>query len=64
MTNTKPKKTKKRKGKIRIKQKAAIVRKDSVQRDSVRNDTLPRMKAQMPRSAAPVFKVKIKRKHD
>ena len=33
-------KPKKRKGKIRIKQKAAIVRKDSIQRDSVRRDTV------------------------
>ena len=32
-------KPKKRKRKIRIKQKAAIVRKDSIQRGSVRNDT-------------------------
>ena len=58
----KPKKTKKRKGKIRVKQKAVIVRKDSVQRDSVRNDTLPRMKAQMPRSNGMVLKVKLKHK--
>ena len=58
----KQKKTKKRKGKIRIKQKAAIVRKDSIQRDSVRNDTLPRMKAQMPRSNGMVLKVKLKHK--
>ena len=55
-------KPKKRKGKIRIKQKAAIVRKDSIQRDSVRNDTLPRMKAQMPRSNGMVLKVKLKHK--
>ena len=55
-------KPKKRKRKIRIKQKAAIVRKDSVQRDSVRNDTLPRMKAQMPRSNGMVLKVKLKHK--
>ena len=36
-----PKKRKRKvKRKVRIKQKAAIVRKDSVQRDTVRNDTL------------------------
>lgn len=52
-------KPKKRKRKIRVRTGAKVVKKDSV-----RNDTLPRMKAQMPRSAAPVFKVKIKRKHD
>lgn len=55
-------KPKKRKRKIRIKQKAAIVRKDSIQRDSVRNDTLPRMQAQMPRTTGAVLKVKMKRK--
>ena len=58
----KPKKTKKRKGKIRIKQKAAIVRKDSVRRDSVKNDTLPRMQAQPPRTVAPVLKIKVRKK--
>ena len=43
MSQAAPRKTsstaRKRKGKIKIKQKAAIVRKDSIQRDSVRNDT-------------------------
>jgi hypothetical protein len=58
----KPKKTKKRKGKIRIKQKAAIVRKDSIRRDSIRNDTLPRMQAQPPRTVAPVLKIKVRKK--
>ena len=58
----KPKKTKKCKGKIRIKTGAKVVRKDSIQRDSVRNDTLPRMKAQMPRSNGMVLKVKLKHK--
>lgn len=60
-----PKKRKRRvKRKVRITQKARIQKKDSVSNDTLRRDTLPRMKAQMPRSAAPVFKVKIKRKHD
>lgn len=56
-------KPKKRKRKIRIKQKAAIVRKDSIQRDSVRNDTLPQMpvKKVIPDNGA-TFKVKIRRK--
>ena len=58
----KPKKTKKRKGKIRIKQQAAIVRKDSVRSDSVRNDTLPKAPARMYRDTGANFKVKIKRK--
>ena len=55
-------KSKKRKGKIRIKQKAAIVRKDSIQRDSVRNDTLPKAPAQMPRDNGLNMRVKIRRK--
>ena len=56
-------KPKKRKRKIRIKQKAAIVRKDSIQRDSVRNDTLPQMpiKKVIPDNGA-TFKVKIRMK--
>ena len=58
----KPKKTKKRKGKIRIRTGAKVVRKGSVQRDSVGNDTFPRMKAQMPRSNGMVLKVKLKHK--
>ena len=58
----KPTKPKKRKRKIRIKQKAAIVRKDSIQRDSARNDTLPRMQAQPPRTVAPVLKIKVRKK--
>ena len=58
----KPKKTKKRKGKIRVRTGAKVVRKDSVQRDSVRNDTLPRMQAQPPRTVAPVLKIKVRKK--
>lgn len=58
----KPKKTKKRKGKIRVRTGAKVVRKDSVQRDSIGNDTLPRIKAQMPRSNGMVLKVKLKHK--
>ena len=55
-------KPKKRKGKIRIKQKAAIVRKDSVQRDSVRNDTLPKAPTRVPNNGA-TFKVKIRKRN-
>ena len=58
----KPTKQKKRKRKIHIKQKAAIVRKDSVRNDSVRNDTLPKAPARMYRDAGANFKVKIRRK--
>ena len=58
----KPKKTKKRKGKIRIKTGAKVVRKDSVQRDSARNDTLPKAPARMYRDTGANFKIKIRRK--
>ena len=58
---SKQKKTKKRKGKIRIKQKAAIVRKDSIRRDSVRNDTLPRAPFIMNDNGLNM-RIKIKRK--
>lgn len=59
----KPKKTKKRKGKIRIKQKAAIVRKNSVRSDSVRNDTLPKAPTRLAPDAGANFKIKIRRKN-
>lgn len=54
----------KRRGKIRIKQRALIQRKDKT--NVARPDTTryPRMAAQMPRTTGTVFKVKIKRKHD
>lgn len=55
-------KPKKRKGKIRVRTGAKVVRKDSVQRDSVRNDTLPRMQAQPPRNNGAVMKVKLKKR--
>lgn len=43
MANSKPKKkNRKVKRRVRISKKIAIVRKDSVQRDSARNDTLPK----------------------
>ena len=59
----KPKKTKKRKGKIRVRTGAKVVRKDSIQRDTVRNDTLPQMpiKKVVPDNGA-TFKVKIRKK--
>lgn len=58
-----PKKRKRRvKRKVRITQKARIQKKDSVQNDTLRRDTLPRMKAQMPRSNGAVLKVKIKKR--
>lgn len=60
-----PKKRKRRvKRKVRITQKARIQKKDSVSNDTLKNDTFPRMKAQMPRSMGVVFKVKIKKSND
>lgn len=58
-----PKKRKRKvKRKVRITQKARIQKKDSVQNDTLKGDTLQRMKAQMPRSNGMVLKVKLKRK--
>lgn len=53
----KPKKTKKRKGKIRVRTGAKIVKKDSV-----RNDTLPKVQGRPPADVAPTFRVKIRKK--
>lgn len=53
----KPTKPKKRKGKIKVSQKARVRKKSEQPKD-----TMPRMKAQMPRSNGIVFKVKVKRK--
>lgn len=55
-------KPKKRKRKIRVRTGAKVVRKDSVQRDSVMNDTLPRMQEQLPRSNGAVLKVKMRKR--
>ena len=52
-------KSKKRKGRIVVSQKAKIVKKGG---QTAKKDTLQRMDAQMPRTAGTVFKVKIKKK--
>lgn len=58
-----PKKRKRKvRRKVKLKKSVAIVRKDSVSSDTLRRDTLPRMKAQMPRSNGAVLKVKIKKR--
>lgn len=58
----KPKrKTGKRKGKIKLTQRARIIKKNDTTLVA-RQDTFPRMPAQMPRTTAPVFKVKIRKK--
>ena len=65
MARPKKKRQQKKRGRIKFKQSARLVHKNDATRvDKSGIDTIPRMKAQMPRSAAPVLKVKIKRKHD
>lgn len=54
-------KGKKRKGKIKFKQTSRIVEKNDATRVA-RSDAIPRMRAQMPRTVAPVFKVKLRKK--
>lgn len=54
-------KGKKRKGKIKFKQTARLVEKNDATRVA-RSDTIQRMRAQMPRTVAPVFKVKLRKK--
>ena len=56
------KRKRKVKRKVKLKKSVAIVKKDSVSNDTLRRDTLPRMKAQMPRSNGAVLKVKIKKR--
>lgn len=51
------KKPRKRKGKIRVRTGAKVVKKDSV-----RNDTLPKAPAQMPRDNGINMRIKIRRK--
>ena len=57
----KRKKGKKRKGKVKLTQRARIVEKNDATMVA-RSDTIPRMRAQMPRTVAPVFKVKLRKK--
>ena len=57
----KPTKPKKRKRKIRVRTGAKVVRKDSVQRDSARNDTLPKAPFIMNDNGLNM-RIKIKRK--
>lgn len=62
MAQQQRKRKRKVKRKVRISQKARIQKKDSVQNDTLRRDTFPRMQAQPPRTVAPVLKVKIRKK--
>lgn len=63
MTNKKEKKRKggSKRAKITIKEKAQIIQKNDKIKVQQPN-TLRTMKAQMPRTVAPVFKVKIRKK--
>lgn len=57
----KPKK--KKKVKVRVKQSAKLVhRNDATIVESRHNNEYPVMKPKLPRSAAPVFKIKVKKK--
>ena len=49
------------KGKITLQQRMRIVEKNDATRVQ-KQKAIPRMKAQMPRTVAPVFKVKIRKK--
>jgi hypothetical protein len=49
------------KGKITLQQRMRIVEKNDATRVQ-KQKVIPRMKAQMPRTVAPVFKVKIRKK--
>ena len=53
----KPRKRRSKKGKIKLKSGAKVVR-----RDSVRNDAIPHIQGRPPASVAPVFRVKIRKK--
>lgn len=44
---------------VKVRHRARVVKKGSV-----KNDTIPKMSAQMPRTAGTTFKVKLKRKND
>jgi hypothetical protein len=48
--------------KVKLKKSVAIVRKDSVQNDTIRRDTLPRIQGRPPANNAATLKLKIRRK--
>jgi len=55
-------KKRKVKRKVRITQKARIQKRDSVQNDTLRRDTLPRVQGRPPANNAATLKLKIRRK--
>ena len=63
MAQVKRNKGKKRKGKIKISQRARLIEKNDATRVAKTDTTsYPRMRAQVPRSNGAVFKIKVKRK--
>lgn len=62
MTQQTKKRKRKVKRKVRVSTKAKVRKKSEQPKDTIQKDTMPRMKAQMPRSNGIVFKVKVKRK--
>jgi hypothetical protein len=58
-----PKKRKRRvRRKVKLKKSVAIVKKDSIQNDTLRRDTLPRIQGRPPANNAATLKLKIRRK--
>ena len=58
-----PKKRKRKvKRKVKLRKSVAIVKKDSVQNDTLRRDTLRKAPAQMPRDNGINMRIKIRRK--
>ena len=58
-----PKKRKRRvRRKVKLKKSVAIVKKDSVQSDTLRRDTFPRVQGRPPADVAPTFRIKIRKK--
>lgn len=58
-----PKKRKRKvRRKVKLKKSVAIVKKDSVQNDTLRRDTLPRIQGRPPANNAATLKLKIRRK--
>ena len=58
----KRRKPKKRRVSIKVTQKAQVVRKDSISKDSVRSDTLKKVQGRPPADIAPTFRIKVRRK--
>lgn len=62
MAQQQKKKKRRVRRKVKLKKSVAIVRKDSVQNDTLRRDTLPRVQGRPPANNAATLKLKIRRK--